>query len=314
VVEGDNKSIEIIPGRLYWISDKNPPKSRTHAFYFCIDNDLVYEPFFADFGPLDLGKVHLFCKELEKLINDQQYSTYKIYHYTSLDYAKQANAAFLMGAFMIIILKRPAHEAWKVFTPYHNKFTPFRDATMGTCAYKCTVEHCLNGLDLGIKLGWYDYKTFDVVEYQHYEKVENGDLNWTVPGKFISFSGPLNVTDKYGSFTPDDYVPIFKKMGVTLVIRLNKPQYDKKKFTKAGIKHLDLYFLDGSTPPDHIVDQFLAACEAEKGAIAVHCKAGLGRTGSLIALYVMKHIGFPPADFIGWIRIARPGSILGPQQ
>ena len=25
-------------------------------------NDLCYEPFFADFGPLDLGKVHLFCK------------------------------------------------------------------------------------------------------------------------------------------------------------------------------------------------------------------------------------------------------------
>ena len=103
-------------------------------------------------------------------------------------------------------------------------------------------------------------------------------------------------------------------MGVTLVVRLNKPQYDKKKFTKNGIKHLDLYFLDGSTPPDHIVDQFLQAAEQEKGAIAVHCKAGLGRTGSLIALYIMKHTGFPPADFTGWIRIARPGSILGPQQ
>ena len=77
---------------------------------------------------------------------------------------------------------------------------------------------------------------------------------------------------------------------------------------------MDLYFLDGSAPKDHIVDKFLTACEAEKGAIAVHCKAGLGRTGSLIALYIMKHIGFPPADFIGWIRIARPGSILGPQQ
>jgi len=56
----------------------------------------------------------------------------------------------------------------------------------------------------------------------------------------------------------------------------------------------------------------LQACEAENGAIAVHCKAGLGRTGALIALYIMKHIGFPPADFIGWIRICRPGSILGP--
>ena len=66
-----NKAIEIIPQRLYWISDKSPPKSSTHAFYFCIDNDLVYEPYYADFGPLDLGKVHLFCKELEKLISDK---------------------------------------------------------------------------------------------------------------------------------------------------------------------------------------------------------------------------------------------------
>jgi len=144
--------------------------------------------------------------------------------------------------------------------------------------------------------------------------VENGDLNWIVPKKFIAFSGPLNVTDKYGSFTPDDYVPIFKKFGVTLVVRLNKPQYDRQKFIKAGIKHLDLYFLDGSTPPEDIVQKFLEAVENEKGAIAVHCKAGLGRTGSLIGLYCMKHFGFPPAPFIGWIRIARPGSILGPQQ
>jgi hypothetical protein len=28
----------------------------------------------------------------------------------------------------------------------------------------------------------------------------------------------------------------------------------------------------------------------------------------------MKHLKFPAAFFIGWIRIVRPGSILGPQQ
>ena len=28
----------------------------------------------------------------------------------------------------------------------------------------------------------------------------------------------------------------------------------------------------------------------------------------------MKHYYFPAAAFIGWIRIVRPGSILGPQQ
>jgi cell division cycle 14 len=131
----------------------------------------------------------------------------------------------------------------------------------------------------------------------------------------VAFSGPLNETDKYGSFTPEDYIPIFKKIGVNFVVRLNKPQYERQKFIKAGINHLDLYFLDGTPPPDDIVDKFLEASEQHKsGAIAIHCKAGLGRTGSLIALYCMKHYGFPPAAYIGWIRIVRPGSILGPQQ
>jgi cell division cycle 14 len=62
------------------------------------------------------------------------------------------------------------------------------------------------------------------------------------------------------------------------------------------------------------VQHFLRIAEEAEGAIAVHCKAGLGRTGTLIACYAMKHYHFSAAEFIGWIRLARPGSILGPQQ
>ena len=63
-----------------------------------------------------------------------------------------------------------------------------------------------------------------------------------------------------------------------------------------------------------IIEHFLDLVENEKGGVAVHCKAGLDRTGTLIAIYAMKHYRFPARAFIGYIRICRPGSILGPQQ
>ena len=75
-----------------------------------------------------------------------------------------------------------------------------------------------------------------------------------------------------------------------------------------------MYFTDGTAPSLEIVDRFLELAETTEGVIAVHCKAGLGRTGTLIGCFVMKHFQFNAADFIGWIRICRPGSILGPQQ
>ena len=46
----------------------------------------------------------------------------------------------------------------------------------------------------------------------------------------------------------------------------------------------------------------------------MHCKAGLGRTGTLIALYLMTAMGFSAREAMGWLRIMRPGSVIGEQQ
>jgi protein-tyrosine phosphatase len=46
-----------------------------------------------------------------------------------------------------------------------------------------------------------------------------------------------------------------------------------------------MYFIDGTTPPWAIVEQFLKVMESQKG-VAVHCKQGLGRTGYAYLFYL----------------------------
>ena len=120
------------------------------------------------------------------------------------------------------------------------------------------------------------------------------------------------------TLTPKHYSSIFLHRNVKNVLRLNEPTtYDKSQFEKYGIRHHDLYFDDCTTPSNEIVNKFLRLSEPIIGSgqkLAVHCKAGLGRTGTLIAIFWMKHYGFTAHECIGWLRIVRPGSVIGPQQ
>jgi hypothetical protein len=45
-----------------------------------------------------------------------------------------------------------------------------------------------------------------------------------------------------------------------------------------------------------------------------HIHTGLGRTGTLMAIYMIKNQGFTAPEAISWLRIMRPGSVIGLQQ
>jgi protein-tyrosine phosphatase len=145
-------------------------------------------------------------------------------------------------------------------------------------------------------------------------------LNWIIKDKILAFAGPSferHVSPEgYCTLPPADYIPYFQLKNVGLVVRLNKKGYNEENFIDAGIDHLEAYFDDGSCPPMHILETVLKAFEAVPAdkAFAVHCKAGLGRTGSCIGAYMMKHYRFTATECIAWMRICRPGMVIGPQQ
>jgi cell division cycle 14 len=257
-----------------------------------------------------------YLRDLTMMLSSPKLKSSKLYHFTSTDPKFKVNSALLAGSYLLIIEKRSPEEINSLFTS-QTEFISYCDASSPKSDFELTFLDCLKGLQRAVLLGWYDYLTFDIHNYVHYSSVETGGFNWIVPNKIIAFICPAQDSsgrDGVKPLTPEQFSPIFRSLGVTTIIRLNKKNYEKERFTRNGFEYHDLYFIDGSVPAGQIIKDFLRICENEQKVVAVHCKAGLGRTGTLIGCFVIKHFAFSASEFIAWARFSRPGSVLGPQQ
>lgn len=132
---------------------------------------------------------------------------------------------------------------------------------------------------------------------------------------------PTNLTALKKSDLPAPFKNVlshFSRREVGLVVRLNSELYSPTYFTALGINHLDMIFDDGTCPSLPMVKKFIKIAHEtitmKKKAIAVHCKAGLGRTGCLIGAYLIYRHGFTANEIIAYMRFMRPGMVVGPQQ
>jgi atypical dual specificity phosphatase len=104
--------------------------------------------------------------------------------------------------------------------------------------------------------------------------------------------------------------------GVTLLVNLHERPHPPELLARYGLAELHLAVPDFTPPAPEQLERGVAAIEqavASGRKVAVHCGGGLGRTGTLLACYLVKG-GLTPSEAIARVRAVRPGSVETPQQ
>ncbi|KAI6272654.1 hypothetical protein MCOR27_008253 [Pyricularia oryzae] len=321
--------------------EPTPVAARKQPYYFSIDDSLLYNAFHHDFGPLHIGHLYRFALEFHDILGAKENKDRPVVFWSRADPRSRANAACVLACYMVLIQSWPPHLALTPIAQVDPPLMPFRDAGYSTADYGITVQDVVYGVWKAKEEGCVMLDSFDLGEYEKYERVENGDFNWITP-HFLAFASPMHypvdrVTEAMGDAykllpktiadvnkhpdLPDPFKNVlchFSEKNIGLVVRLNSQLYSPSYFESLGIRHLDMIFEDGTCPPLSLVRKFIRLAHEtitiRKRGIAVHCKAGLGRTGCLIGAYLIYRHGFTADEVISYMRFMRPGMVVGPQQ
>jgi atypical dual specificity phosphatase len=116
---------------------------------------------------------------------------------------------------------------------------------------------------------------------------------------------------------PDDDLKALKERGMAAIVTLTQDPLDAGAVGRAGLDYLHLPVRDFGAPDagqiERLVDFVRRVRAGGKGAVAVHCGSGYGRTGTMLACYLVSE-GRTAEEAMAEVRRRRPGSIESAEQ
>lgn len=150
--------------------------------------------------------------------------------------------------------------------------------------------------------------------------MELTELPFPFPGQIYRSAMP------YSAYDPDgELIPAYKNNDISLIVILSSDE-EIERLTGRDLQSIYklegfeiLYFPipDFSTPEAGefrvVVEQVLTRSKSGKGT-AIHCHAGLGRTGMFVACLAKLGMDYSSDEAIHWVRKIIPGAVEVPDQ
>jgi atypical dual specificity phosphatase len=107
-----------------------------------------------------------------------------------------------------------------------------------------------------------------------------------------------------------------RKQGIEVLLSLSEEPPPRSWVNEAGLMLMHVPVEDMEAPTQEQLDRCIGAIQKahrHEMPVAVHCTAGLGRTGAILACYFVT-TGLSADDAISRVRRLRPGSVETPAQ
>ena len=90
------ETVEIIKDRLFWCCLLTLPQDNADAHYFSTDEALIYDPYYSDFGPLNIAQICRYCRILNQKLADPSKQRKRIVHCCRPQNDTRANSVLLV--------------------------------------------------------------------------------------------------------------------------------------------------------------------------------------------------------------------------